>query len=145
MPGGPVAAGGGIGVSGSKNKLAGIAMTAFAAFGGILFGYDTGVISGVKEMKDWLEVYGDPTTDTATYQYGYYLPSNRESLVVSILSAGTFFGMSSPASSLLFSPSHPSLQVPSSVLPSPISLVVVSASSAPPSSSASASLSKPAR
>ena len=46
MPGGPVSAGGGIGASGSKNKLAGIAMTAFAAFGGILFGYDTGTISG---------------------------------------------------------------------------------------------------
>jgi hypothetical protein len=25
-------------------------MTAFAAFGGILYGYDTGVISGIKQM-----------------------------------------------------------------------------------------------
>ena len=47
MAGGPVATGEGIGASVSnKNKLAGIAMTAFAAFGGILFGYDTGTISG---------------------------------------------------------------------------------------------------
>ncbi|EJF64135.1 MFS monosaccharide transporter [Dichomitus squalens] len=92
MPGGPVAAGGGINASGSKNKLAGIAMTAFAAFGGILFGYDTGTIAGIKQMPDWLRKFGVHTTDTTTYPLGYYLPSSRESLVVSILSAGTFFG-----------------------------------------------------
>ena len=103
MAGGPAVAGAGIGASGPKNRAVGIFMVAFAAFGGILFGYDTGVISGVKEMKDWLEVYGDPTTDTATYQYGYYLPSNRESLVVSILSVGTFFGalLGAPAADFL--------------------------------------------
>ena len=93
MAGGPVATGEGIGASVSnKNKLAGIAMTAFAAFGGILFGYDTGIISGIKEMEDWLKLFGVATSDTATYQYGFYLPSSRESLVVSLLSAGTFFG-----------------------------------------------------
>ena len=64
----------------------------FAAFGGILFGYDTGVISGVKEMKDWLRTFGFPTTDLAHYPYGYAISSSTESLVVSILSAGTFFG-----------------------------------------------------
>lgn len=43
MGGGPVTAGGGIGANvGSKNKFAGIMMATFAAFGGILFGYDTG-------------------------------------------------------------------------------------------------------
>lgn len=92
MPGGPVAAGGGIGASGSKSRMAGIAMTAFAAFGGILFGYDTGTISGIIQMGDWLRNFGVATSDLKTYQYGYYLPSSRESLVVSILSAGTFFG-----------------------------------------------------
>nr|VWO96985.1 Glucose transporter rco-3 [Ganoderma boninense] len=92
MPGGPVAAGGGIGVSGSKSRVAGIAMTAFAAFGGILFGYDTGTISGIIQMKDWLSTFGVATTDLKTYPSGYFLPSSRESLVVSILSAGTFFG-----------------------------------------------------
>jgi SP family sugar:H+ symporter-like MFS transporter len=47
MPGGYVASGPGLGAeASSKNKLAGILMTAFAAFGGILYGYDTGVISG---------------------------------------------------------------------------------------------------
>ncbi|RPD64254.1 MFS monosaccharide transporter [Lentinus tigrinus ALCF2SS1-7] len=92
MPAGPVAAGGGISAAGSKNKIAGIAMTAFAAFGGILFGYDTGTISGIIQMDDWLRTFGVRTTDLQTYPLGFYLPSSRESLVVSLLSAGTFFG-----------------------------------------------------
>ena len=92
MPGGPVAAGGGIGASGSKSKIAGIAMTAFAAFGGILFGYDTGTISGIIQMDDWLRTFGEATTDEKYQPLGYFLPSSRESVVVSILSAGTFFG-----------------------------------------------------
>ena len=51
-------------------------------------------------MEDWLKLFGVATSDTATYQYGFYLPSSRESLVVSILSAGTFFGQSPPVTSL---------------------------------------------
>ncbi|KAF8325905.1 general substrate transporter, partial [Cantharellus anzutake] len=64
-----------------------IAMASFAAFGGILFGYDTATIGGVIAMKDWLDVFGshDPSI-------GQYLGTNHKSLVVSILSAGTFFG-----------------------------------------------------
>ncbi|CAE6408417.1 unnamed protein product, partial [Rhizoctonia solani] len=88
MAGGPVAAGGGVGGSGApKNKLAGILMTTFAAFGGILFGYDTGVISGVKEMENWLQTFGHqaPNGD-------WEISTSNESLIVSILSAGTFFG-----------------------------------------------------
>lgn len=64
-------------------------MTAFAAFGGILFGYDTGVISGIKEMPDWLRTFGSPTNNP---EKPYNISSQTESLVVSILSAGTFFG-----------------------------------------------------
>lgn len=67
-------------------------MTCFSAFGGILFGYDTGVIGGVKEMPDWLKTFGFPTTDVANHPSGYMISSSTESLVVSILSAGTFFG-----------------------------------------------------
>lgn len=59
-----------------------IAVTAFAAFGGLLYGYDTGTISGIIATKDWLDTF---TADGT-------LSTNRKSLVVSILSAGTFFG-----------------------------------------------------
>ncbi|PCH44363.1 MFS monosaccharide transporter [Wolfiporia cocos MD-104 SS10] len=95
MAGGPAATGAGIGANAPRNTLAGILMTAFAAFGGILFGYDTGTISGIIEMSDWLHLFGSPcpaslAADSCTN--GYYLPSKRSSLVVSILSAGTFFG-----------------------------------------------------
>lgn len=73
-------------------------MTAFAAFGGILFGYDTGTISGIIAMPDWLKLFGEPCPsdiiDTTTCTDGFYLVSSRQSLVVSILSAGTFFGES---------------------------------------------------
>jgi len=78
-------------------------MTAFAAFGGILFGYDTGVINGIKDMKAWLRQFGDPTTDLQNHPFGYAITSAEESLVVSILSAGTFFGalLASPVADIL--------------------------------------------
>lgn len=89
MPGGPVAGGDGIGANAPKNKFAGILMTAFAAFGGILFGYDTGTINGIKEMDNWLRTFGHLSPDDPTK---YVISTSQESLVVSILSAGTFFG-----------------------------------------------------
>ncbi|KAF9047167.1 MFS monosaccharide transporter, partial [Hymenopellis radicata] len=89
MGGGPVAAGSGIGSGERKNTFAGLIMVCFSAFGGILFGYDTGVISGVKEMPDWLATFGHPTGDPTK---PFAISSSTESLVVSILSAGTFFG-----------------------------------------------------
>ncbi|KAK3717741.1 Plasma membrane low glucose sensor [Vermiconidia calcicola] len=56
----------------------------FVAFGGVLFGYDTGTIGGILAMDYWEETF-------STTANGDILPT-QESLIVSILSAGTFFG-----------------------------------------------------
>jgi len=56
----------------------------FVAFGGVLFGYDTGTISGIIAMPYWLQEFA--TTPDKT------LKASEDSLIVSILSAGTFFG-----------------------------------------------------
>ena len=110
MPGGAVVTGSGIGANAPRNVWAGVlsvrpifshshvfthvltivlsVQTFFAAFGGILFGYDTGVISGVQTMDDWLCTFGKYNSSTSTCS----ITSPQQSLVVSILSAGTFFG-----------------------------------------------------
>ncbi|KAJ5900028.1 hypothetical protein N7495_004772 [Penicillium taxi] len=62
----------------------------FVAFGGVLFGYDTGTIGGIIAMKHWREMFST----------GYINPkdnlpdvtSAQSSMIVSLLSAGTFFG-----------------------------------------------------
>ncbi|KND87650.1 putative glucose transporter rco-3 [Tolypocladium ophioglossoides CBS 100239] len=72
----------------------GIVIGFFVAFGGVLFGYDTGTISGIIAMPYWQN----------TFSTGYRNPTghldittSQESAIVSILSAGTFFGaLSSP-------------------------------------------------
>ncbi|KAI0812745.1 MFS monosaccharide transporter [Irpex lacteus] len=92
MAGGAVVTGSGLGANAPKNNFAGIAMVAFAAFAGILYGYDTGTIGGITAMKDWLRLFGEPTDDTDTHPTGYFIRSGRQSLVTSILSAGTFVG-----------------------------------------------------
>ena len=51
----------------------------FAAFAGILYGYDTGTISGIQEMPFWVQEFDEPS-------------SGQLSLIVSILSVGTFVG-----------------------------------------------------
>ncbi|KAK2685876.1 hypothetical protein QWA68_015078 [Fusarium oxysporum] len=71
-----------------------IAMGFFVAFGGVLFGYDTGTISGILAMPYWQR----------TFSTGYVDPdgnpnitTSQESTIVSILSTGTFFGALSTA------------------------------------------------
>ncbi|KAI4196951.1 MAG: hypothetical protein LQ350_006204 [Teloschistes chrysophthalmus] len=71
-------------------------MCAFAAFGGIYFGYDSGYINGVKGMAYFIhqqtgKPYPGPDA-TADEKSAFVLESWRDSLITSILSAGTFFG-----------------------------------------------------
>ena len=71
-------------------------MCAFAAFGGIYFGYDSGYISGVMAMNYFINLYTGipipgPNASDAELA-AFTLPAYQKSLITSILSAGTFFG-----------------------------------------------------
>lgn len=71
-------------------------MCAFASFGGIFFGFDSGYISGVMGMKYFIHLYqGLPypgPNATKAELDAFTLPAWKKSLITSILSAGTFFG-----------------------------------------------------
>lgn len=76
-------------------------IVAFAAFGGIFFGYDTGWMGGVLAMPYFIKQYtgldypedtgltGDALKD---YTKNFVVAPSQVSLTTSILSAGTFFG-----------------------------------------------------
>lgn len=64
---------------------------AFASFGGIFFGYDSGYINGVLGSPLFISnVENRPLQQVIDDKIA--LRSSNQSLVVSILSAGTFFG-----------------------------------------------------
>merc|ERR1712070_1094060 len=66
-------------------------MCAFASFGGIFFGYDSGYINGVTGSERFIELIEGPRpADVAAADYA--LSGSHLSLITSILSAGTFFG-----------------------------------------------------
>lgn len=71
-------------------------LCAFAAFGGIFFGYDSGYINGVLGMQYFIHQFAGlpypPANPTATETAAFVIPAWRQSLIVSILSAGTFIG-----------------------------------------------------
>ncbi|KAI8980586.1 general substrate transporter [Trametes punicea] len=64
-----------------------ILLATFVAFGGFLFGYDIGVISGCLIMPDFVRRFG--TTDANGVST---LSASRQSIITSLLSAGTFVG-----------------------------------------------------
>jgi SP family sugar:H+ symporter-like MFS transporter len=67
-----------------------ICLGLFVAFGGVLFGYDTGTIGGILANNHWKTVFSTGYRDPATNELG--ISPSQDSLIVSILSAGTFFG-----------------------------------------------------
>ncbi|ORY87126.1 MFS monosaccharide transporter [Protomyces lactucae-debilis] len=74
------------------SKVPAILITVFAAFGGFLFGYDTGNISGVIAMEFFRRNFGEFIGVSEARPNGYDLSTSNKSLTVSILSAGTFCG-----------------------------------------------------
>lgn len=76
-------------------------IVAFAAFGGIFFGYDTGWMGGVLAMPYFIKQYTglEYPEDTGLtgqalkdYTSHFVVSPSQTSLTTSILSAGTFFG-----------------------------------------------------
>ncbi|KAI2621709.1 general substrate transporter [Hypoxylon sp. NC1633] len=86
MPGGPAVPHGSADISRVEAPVTMKAylMCAFAAFGGIFFGYDSGYINGVTGMDYFIHLIEGPDATALT--------SSHKSLITSILSAGTFFG-----------------------------------------------------
>lgn len=64
-------------------------MCAFASFGGIFFGYDSGYINGVNGGNYFIH---SVQPNTALNDPDASLTGPHQSLIVSILSCGTFFG-----------------------------------------------------
>ncbi|KAJ7888359.1 general substrate transporter [Mycena olivaceomarginata] len=72
-------------------------MCVFAAFGGILLGYDTGWMGGVLGMPYFVRMYTHKPFPTGFFNASnlpadFALPAWEKSLMTSIFSAGTFFG-----------------------------------------------------
>ncbi|KAL4981298.1 general substrate transporter [Aspergillus falconensis] len=67
-------------------------MCAFAAFGGIFFGYDSGYINGVLGMDYFIHEFTGKVKADLDDEADFAISSSNKSLIVSILSAGTFFG-----------------------------------------------------
>ncbi|TVY83985.1 putative glucose transporter rco-3 [Lachnellula suecica] len=70
----------------------GLLLAMFPTFGGIMFGYDAGYISGVLAMDQFKKTFGSPGHLQVEAFEGYLYSSSQKSLITSILSAGTFFG-----------------------------------------------------
>ncbi|KAA8616584.1 ProP Permease of the major facilitator superfamily [Pyrenophora tritici-repentis] len=76
------------GVAGSTAPA--ILVGLFVAFGGVLYGYDTGTIGGILGMKHWRDLFSTGFINKKDGEPD--VTAEQTSLIVSILSAGTFFG-----------------------------------------------------
>jgi len=72
------------------SALPAIVIGLFVAFGGILFGYDTGTISDILGMSYWRNLFSTGYVNKKDNHRD--VTSSQSSEIVSILSAGTFFG-----------------------------------------------------
>lgn len=63
-------------------------MCAFAAFGGIFFGYDSGYINGIMGMQFFIHEFAPRGQEAVSA----VMPASLKALIVSILSVGTFVG-----------------------------------------------------
>ena len=97
MPGGPVIMTGPVTLDRIEAPvtLKAYLMCAFAAFAGIFYGFDTGYINGTMAMSYFIHQftglpYPDPNNKAEVA--AFEIPAWRQSLLVSILSAGTFTG-----------------------------------------------------
>ncbi|KAJ3093835.1 hypothetical protein HK100_006391 [Physocladia obscura] len=70
-----------------KTALPGILICCVAAFGGFLFGFDTGTISGNMAMQSWINQFGTAGSDGVIT-----VASSINSLVGSIMAVGEFVG-----------------------------------------------------
>lgn len=70
-----------------KNYVSVSIFCLMVAFGGFIFGWDTGTISGFVNMTDFLERFGERRKDGT-----YYMSNVRTGLLVSIFNIGCAFG-----------------------------------------------------
>ncbi|KZF23876.1 putative MFS monosaccharide transporter [Xylona heveae TC161] len=63
-------------------------MAFLVSMGGFVFGYDTGTISGILNMDDFLRRFGQPDPHTSKY----YFTNVRKGLIVGLLSIGCLVG-----------------------------------------------------
>ncbi|KAK4046458.1 hypothetical protein OIV83_006050 [Microbotryomycetes sp. JL201] len=61
----------------------------FQSFAGLLFGWETGNVSGLVNIQDYQRRFGQPDAASAT---GYILPTARQALIVAGLGFGALFG-----------------------------------------------------
>lgn len=96
MPGGGIAATTDVSRIEAPVTTKAYVMCAFAAFGGIFFGYDSGWINGVLGMNFVINQYTGlpipPIGAPEDVRKAFTIPAPTKSLIVSILSCGTFFG-----------------------------------------------------